>query len=331
MSFYACSVFTDPDRSTFQAKHGIDLQALRAESAASLEQVTQFHESTIKSLKAEHASILEEKTGGLGKQMSKLTLEFKATQDDLAKSKAALEASNQELKLLKARLEAANATAEMLASSAPPDRTQEVNALKKELADARSDVTALQDALGVTNESIADMSNRHTTDLEGAAKARATEVTELKKAHASELAHLDKERMNLARELSDTQSEMARLKATIATRPITPTTTRSPGHGRTSSGTVTKEEIQKMHEAHNLKMNDLQAGYEKKLKELREELEVLDWKSQELESEVERKTMEIKYLEQDQEESADTITRYVKLFVPMCFVVGVLSIAVICF
>ena len=296
-----------------------------------MERVTQFHESTINGLIAEHTAILQEQTGDLSKQISKLSLELKATQDDLTKSKAALTASARELESLKAQLEVARATAEVLASSAPPDRAEEVNALRKELGDTRSDMTALQEVLAVTNESIADMSNRHGKDLEEAAEARAEEVTKLKTAYETELAKLATEKSDLVSKLSDAQGEISTLKATIAAEPAVPAASRAPGHGRTGSGVVTKEEIQKMHEAHNLKMNDLQAEYEKKLKEMREELVASSEKMKDLESEISRKTMEISYLEQDQEEANDTITRYVRLFGLKSFLGGALVLALIYF
>lgn len=239
--------------------------------------------------------------------------------------------SAQELDSLKAQLEVARATAGVLASSASPDRTNEVNSLKKDLADARSDFTALQEVLAATNESIADMSNRHGRDLEEAAKARATEVTMLKSTYKSELAQSAKAKSDLASKLSDAQSEIATLKATITTEPAVPTATRTLGHARTESGPVTKEEIQKMHEAHNLKMNDLRAEYEKELRELREELETVNGKTKELESEVSRKAMEISYLEQEQEESNDMITRYVRLFGFKGLLGGALVLALIYF
>jgi chromosome segregation ATPase len=311
--------------------HGVDLQALRAESAASIEQVTQLRKDTINSLKAEHATILEEQTTDLSKQISKLTLELKATQDDLAKSKAALTTSAQELDSLKSQLEVARATAEVLVSSAPPDRTKEVDSLKKELADVKSDLTALQEVLAAANESIADITHRNGRDLEEAAEARAAGVAKLKSTHESEVAQLVKVKSDLASKLSDAQSEIATLRATIGAEPAIPIATRALGHGRTGSGTVTKEEIQKMHEAHNLKMNDLQVEHEKKLKELGEELEATNGKTKELEAEVSRKAMEISYLEQEQEEMNDTITRYVKSFGFKGFLGGALVLALIYF
>ena len=249
----------------------------------------------------------------------------------MAKSKVALDTSAHELKSLEDQLEVARATAEVLASSATPDRTAEVNRLKKDLADANSDRTALQDVLAATNESIADMSNRHARELEEVTAARAAEVTKLKSAHKSDLARLAKEKSILASKLSDAQGDIATLKATMTARPSTPSSSRAHGHGRTASGTVTKEEIQKMHEAHNLKMGDLRADYEKKLKALQENLEAANGKTKELDSDLERKTMEIKYLEQEQEEASDTITRYVKLFGLTTFIGGTLVLALICF
>ena len=249
----------------------------------------------------------------------------------MAKSKAALTASAQELKSLKSQLEVARATAEVLASSVPPDRTDQLNTLQKDLADARSDLDALQEVLSATNESIAEMSDRHGKELEEVVGARVMDVTKLRSTHESELTQLEKEKSDLVSKLSDAQGEISTLRAKIAAEPAIPAAARPVSHGRTGSGTVTKAEIQKMHEAHNLKMNDLRAEYEKKLKEMREELEVVNGKTKELQSEVSQKAMEIKYLEQDQEEANDTITRYVRLFGFKSFLGSMLVLAVIYF
>lgn len=267
----------------------------------------------------------------MSKQISKLTLELKATQDDLAKSKAALTTSAQELESLKAQLEVAGATAKVLAASAAPDRTEEVNALRKELGDARSDLTALQEVLAATNESIEDMSNRHGRDLEEATEAHVAEVTELKSTFKSELAQLAEERSDLTSRLSDAQGEIATLKATIAAGPAVPALTRAPGHGRTGSGTATKEELRELHQAHNMKMNDIQAEHEKKLREVMEELEVATKRAKDLESEVSQKNLEISFMEQDQEESTNTIARYVRLLGLKSFLGGMLVLALIYF
>ena len=50
------------------------------------------HNSTLEDMRNEHQASLESQKKSYEKQISNLTLELKATQDDLAKTKAALEA-----------------------------------------------------------------------------------------------------------------------------------------------------------------------------------------------------------------------------------------------
>jgi len=61
-------------------------------------------------------------------------------------------------------------------------------------------------------------------------------------------------------------------------------------------------------------MYDLQAEHDRGIKALQEELRVSQAKAAELQEEVSRKAMEIQYLEQDQEENQEQITRYVQFF-----------------
>ena len=67
-----------------------------------------------------------------------------------------------------------------------------------------------------------------------------------------------------------------------------------------------------MHEAHNLKLGDLEAEHHKVVHSLQDDLNAAASRSSELQEDVTRKQLEIKYLEQDIEEKDDTITRYVK-------------------
>ena len=76
-------------------------------------------------------------------------------------------------------------------------------------------------------------------------------------------------------------------------------------------------------------MHDVQAEHERAMRVMREELEITRVKAEELQQEVTRKTMEIQYLEQDQEESQDQITRYVKVFGWKSFVGAMFTLAVI--
>jgi hypothetical protein len=263
----------------------------------------------------------------LEKQISKQNLELKATQDDLAKAKAALAASLQDLQELKSHLEEARKDAESVASSAPTDQSGEVARLKKELSNARDDQEAITEVLNAQNESFAEMSDSHAKELEEITKGRVEEITKLRTSHDTEISTLSKEKSELAVKLSDLQAELATIKASIAAEPVT--APKSNGPAAANSSGVTKEEIQRMHEAHNLKMHDMQAEFEKTLRALKEDLDNAHNKSSELELEVNRKGMEISYLESDQEEQTSEITRYVKFYGFKSFFGGIFALAII--
>lgn len=72
---------------------------------------------------------------------------------------------------------------------------------------------------------------------------------------------------------------------------------------------MTREELQKTHEAHNLKLHDLQAEHERVVRGVKLELETVQNRLEEVQSDLARRNMEIQYLEQEQEESQDSITR----------------------
>jgi peptidoglycan hydrolase CwlO-like protein len=84
-----------------------------------------------------------------------------------------------------------------------------------------------------------------------------------------------------------------------------------------------------MYEAHNLKIHDLQAQHDKAIRALQEQVDAAQAKVNDVEQDLDRKKMEIMYLEQDQEESQDQITRYVKLFGFKSFLGSVFALAVI--
>ena len=70
-----------------------------------IEQLKTAHESFIAGLKAEHEAALDAKVKSLDKTINSQALELKATQDDLAKAKAALSASMAEIETLRGSLE----------------------------------------------------------------------------------------------------------------------------------------------------------------------------------------------------------------------------------
>lgn len=262
-------------------------------------------------MKNEHALLLDSQVKTLEKQISNQSLELKATQDDLVKAKASLEASRAEVENLAAQRDEAKVAA--LAGAAPdPAIAEEIERLTKELSHAKDDVNATQEALTLTKQSLSEVTENQAKELEEAAKGRAEEVTRLKAAHEEEVSTLVGQKSELATKLSDLEGDLATLKASVSEQPASPKANGTNGNVQPSSPGVTKEELQSMHEAHNAKMHDLQAEHDKALKAVKESLELAQTKAEELQQEVARKTMEIQYLEQEQEESSDQITRYVK-------------------
>lgn len=260
-------------------------------------------------MKKEHAALLDSQIKSLEKQISNQALDLKATQDDLAKAKAALEASKAEVASITAQRDEVKAAA---AAGATPDPAiaEEIERLTRELAHSKEDVSAAQEALALTKQTLTDVSGNQTTELEEAAKGRAEEVTRLKAAHEEEVNTLVSQKTDLATRLSDLEGELATLKASAgAEATASPKANGTNGSAQPTSPGVTKEELQKMHEAHNAKLNDQQAEHEKALKDLKDSLEASHSKADELQQEVARKAMEIQYLEQEQDESNDQITR----------------------
>ncbi|KAG1825793.1 uncharacterized protein BJ212DRAFT_1259279 [Suillus subaureus] len=290
--------------------HGEDLQALRAESQATIEQLRTAHQSTVDGLKEDHEDVLASQVGDLEKKLSNQSLELRATQDDLVKAKAALESSRSDTESLKAQLE--DARAAFVAASASADQASEIDRLTKELANFRDENVMLNDVLAVTKESFLEISSNHTKELEEAARGRVEDVMSLRAAHEEEIGRLAAQKSELSLKLSDLEGEIATLQAQIAAEAaVAP---RNNGAMSPSLTMVTREELQRVHEAHNMKMQDVVADHERIVRDLRNEIDGLQNKLDEVHQDIARKSMEIQYLEQEQEESQDSITRYVKVF-----------------
>ncbi|TFY79764.1 hypothetical protein EWM64_g4252 [Hericium alpestre] len=307
--------------------HGQDLHSLRAESQSTIEQLRAAHQSTVDSLKAEHEEALQSQVQTLENRLNSQNTELKATGEDLAKAKAALTASLQEVEALKSQLEQARQAAASVAGASSAGQAFEVERLKKDLSNTQDDLHGLTDVFQATKESMTEMSRNHQKELEAAAVARAEEVTKLRAVHDNEIHGLAKDKAELFTKLSDMEGELATLRASVGAD--VPTSPRRNGTAQHSGPAVSKEELQRMYEAHNLKLRDLQADHEKATKNVQEQLEAAHSKLGELKQDIDRKNMEIKYLEQDQEESQDQITRYVKFYGFKSFLGSVFALAVV--
>jgi chromosome segregation ATPase len=261
-------------------------------------------------------------------QQSTQALELKATTEDLAKAKAKHSTVSQEVESLKSQLDELRQAAQVTASTAAADQDAEIARLTKELSNAREDLNGVNEIFRATQDSMREMGNNHQMELEEAAKGRADEVSKLRAAHDVEIQSLVADKASLVTRLSDLEGEMLTLRASAASAATTASPKRN-GTTMAPSETVTKEELQRAHEAHNLKMNDLQAQHDKQIRALQEQVEFALTRAQEAETDLDRKKMEITYLEQDSEESQDQITRYVKLFGLKSFLGSIFALAVI--
>src|SRR5215471_12314335 len=130
--------------------HGQELQAFRAESHASIEQLRTAHQTALEDLKAQHAEALELQAKEEEKKLSNLNLELKATQDDLFKAKAALNIAQAEMESLMAQRDEARAEVEAAAAvPVPPDLSAEVESLTKQLVSSKDDQAALTEQLSL--------------------------------------------------------------------------------------------------------------------------------------------------------------------------------------
>jgi DNA repair exonuclease SbcCD ATPase subunit len=239
-----------------------------------------------------------------------------------------LNTSRQEMETLRAQLDEARQAALAAASGAVADKDAEIERLTKELSNAREDLDGVNEVFRVAQDSMQEMNNNHKKELVEAAQGRADDVSKLRAAHDVELQSLLTDKARLVTKLSDLEGELFSLRASAASTETTASPKRN-GAATAAAETVTKDELLRMHDAHNLKMNDLRAQHEKELGALREQVDAALAKAGEVEQDLERKKMEILYLEQDQEESQDQITKYVKLFGFKSFLGSIFALAVI--
>ena len=261
--------------------------------------------------------------------MDHQNLDLKATQEDLAKAKAALESTQSECTKAQAQLDESRAAAQAAAETTPKYLAT-IDRLSEELASTKNDLVSRTDALNLTKTSLEEISRNHATELEEAAKGRAEEVTRIRAAHDEDVAALATQKSHLQLRLSDLESELATAKAAAA-EAAAASAPKTNGNMAASASppVITKEELQQLHEAHNLKLHDVEADHNREIRALKEELEAERSKADELQQVASRRGMEIQYLEQEQEESQEQITRYVQFFGLKSIIGGIIALGVI--
>jgi len=289
--------------------HAQELQTLRKQSHDTMEQLTAQHQAYIADLKAEHLATMEDQIRALEKAKSEQSLDLKATQDDLAKAKAALAAAAPEIEALKKQVEEAEKLVATVTESSASEHASELQRLHVALTDAQDEVTSLHSVVAAQKASIAALNDNHVREREDSARTHVEETVRLRSAYDEEKSTLAREKGELMALVSDLEGEVATLRAAASARPSPPSSPKGNGVARSGSPSVSKEDLQRLHDAHNAKMIDLEAQHEEAVRGLAEERDIASVRSSELSDAVDRKTFENELLERENTEKDDTISR----------------------
>lgn len=261
----------------------------------------------------------------LEKQISTLNLELKVTREDLAKAKASLESSASLESALRAQIE--EKESDLVAAKAAGAHNEELAQLTKELENAKAELASRTEDFTAFKESFQQIMLNHQTELEEAAKGHTEETIKLRESHAEQEASFKRDREELASRISELEVELATLKAAMAdtTMTVIPSTPRKESNGNAT--TVTKEELQRMHEAHNLKLYEMESAHAQAVKALTEKLEAATILAEEQHAHAERLQMELTFTENSAEEMEDELKQYVRIrtfILSACFGLGYL-------
>jgi hypothetical protein len=194
-------------------------------------------------------------------------------------------------------------------------------AMEQKLAKARADVAQAQEDLATFQKMLAESQEAFAADMEGTKAAHQREIESLsvkhveatqtlKSAHEGEVAKLNTERADLRSQLEDereakekalSQVEISKL---VANAPPPP----SP---RTSNTGIYKEELEKLHQAHNATLMEVEAAHNKALGALKQEIADKQAALDSARAETSRKEMEIGYMAADKEETDNELERFV--------------------
>ncbi|KAF9514068.1 hypothetical protein BS47DRAFT_1362016 [Hydnum rufescens UP504] len=294
--------------------HSTELSSVRAESQASLERLRTGFQHEIEELKTTHAETLGEQTKMSEKHAKELTLNLAATTDDLAKSKAALAAAQTEIASLKTQVEEANRAAEAASINADAQLKGQTVQAKQEAQNAREDLATFKQLLAESQESFAaDMEGTkatHKRELEEVVAKHVEHTGALKASHGQELAQLSNEGVKLRSALEDEREAKEKALAQIASLQQVRSPPPSPRNGNAAG--VGKDEIEKLHRAHNATLMTLEAEHNSGLRALKDELARKQEAVDEVRAEKERKELEISFMAEEKRDVEDELQRHLE-------------------
>lgn len=292
--------------------HALELQQLRTESQATMEQLRTAHTNSLKELEASQAEALESAKKAFEKKLAELTMELKATQDDLGKAKSALTASQSEGESQRTEIQRLSKELEESkgASSDNQEKDVQIEGLRKQLSVMADDLEATKMAFTAQKESFHEMAESHQRDLEEAAKSRVEAVQELKKQLDEEKAGWAAEKRKLVQELEDERVAKEQAKAEAhAAQTALQTPPMSPKANGQPSQHVPREELLKVHEAHTTKMAEVDAAHTKEVTALKKQIADLTTESNELKNTLSSRNLELQFLGDEKTELEEEVER----------------------
>lgn len=287
---------------TADAEHKIELQKLRWQSDATIEQITSANREALHDTQASLSAEADERVEKLQKRLSEAELELQATQEDLHKSKLSLSGKCIELEAV--TLQVQKMHAEKSASSVFSASHSDAG-VHKELETTRDELRGLRAAFQATKESMASMLTHHRRELEGVERTHVDELADLGRKSAQEKSDLLDAKDAAQTRIRELEIEINNAERNAQMLVMSPP---AESQGVTS---VTREELARMHEAHNLKLHTVDAEHRQVLQLMSNSIEQLIRDKEELRSAAERREMEIHFLSTENEENADRIKRYV--------------------
>ena len=289
---------------------------MRTESQATMEQLRTAHTNSLKELETAQAEALESAKKAFEKKLAELTMELKATQDDLGKAKSTLTGSHSEGEAQRAEIQRLSKELDGTKNSSSDNQEKDVQieGLRKQLSVMADDLEATKMAFTAQKEGFHEMAESHQRDLEEAAKSRVESVQELKKQLDEEKAAWAAEKTRLVHELEDERvaKEQAKAEAHAAqtalqTPPVSPKPNGQP------SQLIAREELLKVHEAHTAKMAEIDATHTREVTALKKQVEDLMTESNELKNTLSSRNLELQFLGDEKAELEDEVERCVLL------------------
>lgn len=146
----------------------------------------------------------------------------------------------------------------------------------------------------------------HQRELEEASKGRIQALEELQKSHDEALGKLKADLAHVKTELDDQKEEAQRaVSEAAALKARSPPVTPNPK--AQTNGVVSKDDLAKLHQAHQAKMAELESDRDKRIRDVTEQNEALSRSHAELQASLEHKEMERSMYETEANETQEEI------------------------